>query len=211
MKSASGSANSSKTRVKNKGALIVAGARNILVGPNPVAIIQQFNELTSEFIGEKHQGILIFAFDAALFEAGEHGFNLLYNIGLLSTAITAFALFQGKYSQSQPIRKHRVDWSRWRILNSRCCVVIRKPSVVDPISGELLKREKFDEFITSWRYEQDFVRLDDLKGFVRFDSGHVMPRTYPPELGDPEALSGRDLYWDVLVRPAHNEPEGLAI
>ena len=45
---------------EKQGALIVAGARNILVGPNPVAIIQQFHELTSEFIGEKHQGILIF-------------------------------------------------------------------------------------------------------------------------------------------------------
>ena len=178
-----------------------------LIGPNPVDIIQQFHELTSEFIGENHRGILIFAFDAALFEAGEQGFNLLYNIGLLSTAITAFALFQGKYSHSQPIRKHRVDWSRWRTLSSRCCVVIRKPSVIDPISGELLKREKFDEFITRWRYEQDFARLDDLKGFVRFDSGHVIPRTYPPELGDPEALSGRDLYWDVLVRPARMNPK----
>jgi hypothetical protein len=130
---------------------------------------------------------------------------------LLSTAFTAFALFPEDYDYAHSIQQHQVDWSRWRTLSSRCCVVIRKPPLIDPISGALLKHNKFDDYVARWRPEQQFARLNELKGFVRFDSNHVLPRTYPAELGQTETLSGRDLYWDVLVRPASTEPEGLMV
>ncbi len=196
---------------EKEGALIVAGARNILLGAHPVDIIRQFHSVTSEFIGAGRKGILIFVFDTAIFEAGREGFNLLYNIGLLSTAVTAFALFSKSYDYIYPIQQHKVDWSRWRTLSRRCCVVIRKPPLIDPQSGALLRHNRFDDFIADWRPEQEFARLDDLKGFMGFESGDVLPRTYPAEPGYKEMLSGRDLYWDVLVRPSPTEPEGLGV
>jgi hypothetical protein len=196
---------------KKEGALIVAGARNVLIGTHPTEILRVFHQLTSHFIDEGHRGILVFVFDAAIFEAGKEGFNLLYNVGLLSTAMTAFALFPENYEYKYPIQQHEVDWSRWRTLSTRCCVAIRKPPLIDPVSGALLKREKLDDFIADWRPEQEFARLDELKGFVRFDSGHVLPRTYPSEFGEAETLGGQDLYWDVLVRPSRNEPDGLDV
>lgn len=192
-----------------EGALIIAGAKSILIGTHPVDAIRQFHSLTSRFIAEDHKGILIFVFNSALFEAGKDGFNLLYNIGLLSTAMTAFALFPENYNYAHPIQEHQVDWTAWRALSERCCVVIRKPPLVDPSTGQFLKQHKFDEFVASWRPEQRFENLGELRGFVRFDSDHILPRTYPPEFG--EAVSGRDLYWDVIVRPAGGEPEGLRV
>ena len=196
---------------EKEGALIVAGARRVLLGTDPIDIIQQFHSLTSHFIGQDHNGILIFVFDAAIFEAGRQGFNLLYNIGLLSTAMTAFALFPEDYDYRNPIQEHKVDWSRWRMLNTRCCVVMRKPPPIDPISGEILKRDKFDEFVASCNIDKNFAKLGDLRGFVRFDSEHVLPRKYPSELGNRDDLSDEDLYWDVLIRPSPNEREGLAV
>jgi len=194
---------------EEEGALIVAGAKRILLGTDPIDVIRQFHSLTSQFIGTNHRGILIFVFNSAIFEAGRDGFNLLYNVGLLSTAMVAFALFPENYDYRDPIQEHEVDWSAWRTLSRRCCVVIRKPPLVDPSTGQFLKPHKFDEFIASWRPEQKFDQLKELRGFVRFDSGHILPRTYPPEFG--EAVRGRDLYWDVLIRPTSAEPEGLQV
>jgi hypothetical protein len=194
---------------ETEGALIIAGAKSILIGTHPVDAIRQFHSLTSRFIAEGHKGILIFVFNSALFEAGKDGFNLLYNIGLLSTAMTAFALFPENYDYQHPIQEHKVNWTAWRALSKRCCVVIRKPPLVDPATGRFLKQHKFDEFVASWRPEQKFDNLGELRGFVRFDSDHILPRTYPPEFG--EAVHGKDLYWDVIVRPAGAEPEGLQV
>ncbi len=196
---------------EKEGALIVAAARDILIGPHPTEILSGFHHVTSQFIEKDHKGILIFVFDTAVFEAGKEGFNILYNIGLLSTAITAFALFPENYDYKYPIQQHQVDWSRWRALSTRCCVVIRKPPLIDPRTGILLKRDKFDDYIAEWRPDQEFARLEELRGFVQFDSGHVLPRTYPTELRETETLLGHDLYWDVLVRPLPTEPEGLEV
>jgi hypothetical protein len=196
---------------EKEGALIVAGARNILIGPHPVDTIRQFHTLTSDFISGGDGGILVFVFDAAIFEAGRRGFSILDNVGLLSTAMTAFALFPEDYDYGQPIHQHKVDWSRWRNLSRRCCAVIRKPPLVDPSSGDLLNRDKFDEFVASWQDNQNFARLQNLQGFVRFDSSHILPRTYPAELGDLDMLSGRDLYWDVTIRPSSKEQNGLDV
>lgn len=187
---------------EKEGALIVAGARSILIGSDPVKTIQQFGDLTRHFVGEGHQGLLIFVFDAALFEAGEDGFRLLHNLSLLATAMTAFALFEERHDYALPVRHHKVDWTRWRALSAHCCVVIRRPTVIDPQTGEFLKHEKLDEFIAGWQPKQEFARLEDFTGFIRFDSSHVLPRTYPAEFSDGDILSGRDLYWDVSVRPS---------
>ena len=192
---------------EKEGALIVAGAKSILLGTHPVDVIRQFHSLTSEFVAENHKGLLIFVFNSAIFEAGKEGFNLLYNVGLLSTAMIAFALFPENYDYRHPIQEHRVNWSAWRTLSKRCCVVIRKPPLIDPSTGEFLKQYKFDDFVARWRPEQRFDKLNELRGFVRFDSGHVLPQSYPPEFGDHETLSGRDLYWDVLVRPMQGKQD----
>jgi hypothetical protein len=196
---------------EKEGALIVAGARNILIGPHPVDTIRQFHTLTSDFINGGDGGILVFVFDAAIFEAGKRGFGILDNVGLLTTAMTAFALFPEDYDYRQSIHQHKVDWSRWRNLSRRCCAAIRKPPLVSPSSGELLNRDRFDEFMASWPHNQNFAPLQKLQGFVRFDSSHILPRTYPSELGDIGMLSGRDLYWDVTVRPSSKEPDGLEV
>ena len=196
---------------EKEGALIVAGARNILIGPHPVDTIRQFHTLTSDFISGGDGGILVFVFDAAIFEAGKRGFGILDNVGLLTTAMTAFALFPEDYDYRQPIHQHKVDWSRWRKFSRRCCAVIRKPPLVDPSSGDLLSRDKFDEFVASWQHNQNFARLQNLQGFVRFDSSHILPRTYPAELGDLDVLSGRDLYWDVTIRHSSKEANGLEV
>ncbi len=196
---------------EKEGALIVAGARTILLGPDPIDTIRLFHNVTSNFIGNNHKGLLIFVFDAALFEAGEDAYRLLYNLGLLSMAMTAFAIFEEQYVSTLPIRQHKVDWSRWRSLSSRCCVIIRRPTVIDPSTGELLKGKKLDEFIASWLPKQEFARLEDLKGFIRFDGSHVLPRTYPTPLSENQILSGRDLYWDILVRPSPSRPDDLEV
>ncbi|NJM34530.1 MAG: hypothetical protein HC850_07270 [Rhodomicrobium sp.] len=194
-----------------KGALIVAGFRNILIGPDPISTIREFHRVTSGFIAENNNGLLIFVFDMAIFEAGEHGFNIVYNLGLLSSAIIGFALFDDDYKIDQPIIQRKVDWSRWRMLAKRCCVVIRKPPLIDPASGALIKRDRLDEFIASWRPRQEFAHLAELKGFIRFDSGHVLPRRYPDEISEDDTLKGRDLYWDVVIEPKGNQPLGLGV
>jgi hypothetical protein len=196
---------------QQEGALIVAGARNILVGTHPVNIISEFHSLTTNFIARRGKGILVFVFDSALFEAGREGFKLLYNIGLLSTAVTAFALYPKDYDYTNSIQQHKVDWSSWREFSSRCCVVIRKPPFINPSSGELLKRDNFDRYFASWKPAQKFDQLAELKGFVRFDSSHVLPREYPPGFEHHEQLDDRDFYWDVRVRPAPQEPDGLEV
>lgn len=190
---------------ESDGALIVASARNILIGANPVKIIHDFHSVTSGFIASDQRGILIFVFDAALFEAGEDGYRLLYNIGLLSTAITAFSLFDRHADEARPIRQHKVDWSRWRTLSRRCCAVIRKPTLVDQATGELLKGDRVDQFIANLQLRQDFAQLGELEGFVRFDGSHVLPRNYPPEWSGDDRLGGRELYWDVAVRSAGHD------
>jgi hypothetical protein len=194
---------------QKEGALIVAGAKSILIGEHPVTAMKQFHELTSQFIAREHKGLLIFVFNSAIFEAGKEGFNLIYNIGLLSSALIAFALFPENYDYQQPIQEHNVDWSAWRTLSRRCCVVIRKPPLIDPASGHFLKLSSFDDFVGSWRPEQHFEQLGEVRGFARFDSTHVLPRNYPPTFG--QAVAGKDLYWDVIVRPASNEPGGAEV
>jgi hypothetical protein len=196
---------------ESEGALIVASATDILLGPDPVFMIRAFHDLTSHFVGKDHKGLLIFVFDAALFEAGENSYRLLYNFNLLATAMTAFALFEGQYDFSLPIRQHRVDWSRWRALAARCCVVIRRPTIIHPATGEFLIGRKLDEFIANWQPKQVFAILGDLQGFVRFDSSHVLPKTYPIGLTDNENFFSRDLYWDVLVRPSMQHISGLEV
>jgi hypothetical protein len=183
------------------GALIIGGYRNILIDIDPEETIREFHKITHDFIGPKQKGILIFVFNAAIFEAGKEGFRLLYNIGQLSTAVIAFSMMSPDYDYRNTVQEHRVDWSPWRSFSKRCCVVVRKPSIVDPYSGELLKRDKFDSFIDNWRPDDDFVPLRELQGFVRFDAGHVLPQHYPGAFGGVEGINGRDLYWDVLVRP----------
>lgn len=191
-----------KDACESEGALIVASATDILLGPDPVVMIRQFHDLTRHFIGKKHNGLLIFVFDAAFFEAAEGGYRLLYNFNLLVTAMTAFALFEEQYDFSLPIRQHKVDWSRWRALCGRCCVVMRRPTVIHPGTGEFLKGAKLDEFIANGQPKQEFASLGDLQGFIRFDSSHVLPKTYPIGLTENENFFGKDLYWDVLVRPS---------
>jgi hypothetical protein len=194
---------------KQEGALIVAGARRILIGSDPLDVLQNFHTVTRSFAAPNHKGILIFVFDAAVFEAGKEGINLLYNIGLLSTAIQTFALFSDDYDYREPVQEHTVDWSRWKRLSTRCCVAIRKPTLVDPRSGELLKQDKFDDFIARLQPEHKFTPLGALKGFTRFDSVHVMPRKYPSEFRV-DGLSD-DLYWDVRIHPVQGKPENLEV
>jgi hypothetical protein len=196
---------------EQEGALIVASTNDILLGPDPVFMISQFHNVTSHFVGPDHKGLLIFVFDGALFEAGEGGYRLLHNINLLATSMTAFALFGERYDFNFPIRQHRVDWSRWRALSSRCCVVMRRPTVIDPETGELLKGRKLDEYIADWLPKQDFASLGELQGFIRFDSSHVLPKTYPIGLTENESYLGRELYWDVLVRPSTEHAIGLEV
>jgi hypothetical protein len=196
---------------EQEGALIVSGIKNILIDIDPVRTLREFHELTSQFVGPKHKGILIFVFNAAIFEAGEDGFDLLYNIGQFSAAMIAFALFSSDYRLKETVQEHRVDWSRWRTLSRRCCVVIRKPTIVHPTSGQLLKGGDVDEFISGWRPNLHFSPLRDLQGFVRFDANHILPYHYPREFGDVEGVSGRDLYWDVLVRPSAKRGEPLDV
>lgn len=195
---------------EEEGGLVVAGARNILIGENPIQTITGFYKLTKQFVVQNKNGILIFVFDAAIFEAGQAGFSLLYNIGLLSTAVTAFSIFPDEYDFKNPIQQHKVDWESWRNLSKRCCVVIRKPTVVDR-SGILLKGSKFDDAFSEISAPIEFEKLEELRGFVRFESTHVLPRVYPTAFGAREDLEGKDLYWDVLIRPSPNEPEGLRV
>jgi hypothetical protein len=195
---------------EEEGALLVAGARNILIGETPVQTIIGFYDLTRQFVDKNKKGILVFIFDAAIFEAGQEGFSLLYNIGLLSTAVTAFSLFPEKYEHNNPIQQHSVDWSSWKTLSQRCCVVIRRPTIVDS-KGALLKGSRFDDFFSKISSPIAFEKLEELRGFVRFESTHVLPREYPASFTTREGLAGKDLYWDVLIRPAAAEPEGLRV
>jgi hypothetical protein len=180
----------------SEGALIVAGAKNILIGGLPVDMMRDFHELTSQLVGQDDRRLLIFVFNSAIFEAGKDGFNIIYNIGLLSSAIISFALFPQNYEHRQPIQQHEVDWSAWRALSKRCCVVIRKPPLLDPATGQFKKQFKFDEFISSWRPKQKFDNIAEPVGIFRFDSNHVLPQTYPFDSHD---VAGKDLYWDVIV------------
>jgi hypothetical protein len=196
---------------EKEGALIVAGSRNILVGTSPIDIIRQFHDTTSHFVTEGSKGILIFVLDAAMLDGSDDRYNMLYNLGILSIAMTAFALFQDVQEGSPAVQVHHVDWTRWRAISSRCCIVMRRPPLVDPVSGMLFTREEFDAFVAGWKPHEDFEPLPSLHGFMRFDSEHVLPRTYPATLGGREGLTGRDLYWDVLVRPTPGKPSNLSV
>ncbi len=195
---------------EEEGALLVAGARNILIGDTPIQTIIGFYNLTKQFVEQSKKGILVFIFDAAIFEAGPDGFSLLYNIGLLSTAVTAFSLFPEKYDPKNSIQQHSVDWSSWQRLSKQCCVVVRRPTVVDS-KGVLLKGSRFDDFFSDVISPIAFDKLGELKGFVRFESTHVLPRVYPSAFNERDDLFGKDLYWDVLIRPSVDEPEGLRV
>jgi hypothetical protein len=196
---------------EKEGALIVAGSRNILVGTSPVDIIRQFHDITSHFVAEDSKGILIFVLDAAMLDGSDDRYNMLYNLGILSIAMSAFALFQDVQEGSSAVQVHHVDWTRWRAISSRCCLVMRRPPLVDPSSGMLFTREEFDAFVAGWKPHEDFEPLPPLHGFMCFDSEHVLPRTYPTTLGGREGLSGHDLYWDVLVRPTPGKPTNLRV
>jgi hypothetical protein len=196
---------------EQEGGLIVAGARDILVGPTPIDIIKDFSKLTTDFIADKNKGILIFVFDASIFESDDYQINLLHNIGLLSSAVTAFALFDRNASDAQAIKMLTVQWERWRKFASRCCVVMRRPPLIDPVSGELFAHQSFDDFVAGWRPKREFARLGEFRGLMSFDSEHVLPRTYPSEFGERDDWTGKDLYWDVLIRPSPESPEKLAV
>jgi hypothetical protein len=196
---------------ENEGALIVASARSILVGPDPIQEIRDFQTVTRNFVDEGSKGLLIFVVNAGIFDAGEDGYNLLYNLSHLSTAVTAFALFDEGLNSAQTIKLYKVDWSRWQTLARRCCIVMRRPPLISPDTGELLARDDFDDFIGGWQPPRPFDRLKDLGARVSFDSAHVLPPTYPATLDAHETLSGTDLYWDVTVRPRAGEPDGLKV
>ena len=125
--------------------------------------------------------------------------------------MAAFALFQHELEEAHAVKLYRVDWSRWQALASRCCLVMRRPPLVHPESGELLAREAFDDFIGEWMPLRPFDRLKDLEPIASFDSSHILPRTYPAELDVHEALRGKDLHWSVTVRPCWEAPEGLKV
>jgi hypothetical protein len=161
-------------------------------------------------VAKNSKGILIFVFDAAVFEAGQEGFNIIYNIGLLSSAVIAFSLFPEKYEYQTPIKQHKVDWTAWQMLSQRCCVVMRRPTVVNE-EGTLLKGVGFDEFVSKLSAPVKFEKLGDLKGFVRFESTHVLPKVYPVAFSEREDIAGKELYWDVLIRHSCREPEGLSV
>jgi hypothetical protein len=200
-----------KEAAESEGALIVAGAKSILVGPDPVESLRGFSEVTSHFVDEGSRGLLIFVIDAGIFDAGEDRFNLLFNLSHLSAAVTAFALFHDGLDDAQAVKLYKVDWSRWQALTKRCCIVMRRPPLISPDSGELLAREDFDDFIGGWQPARPFDRLRDLGAVAGFDGAHVLPRTYPIELDAHETLSGTDLYWDVTIRPCVDSPEGLKV
>jgi hypothetical protein len=193
-----------------EGALIVASTRYILVGKNPVQTIREFHNFTSDFIDAGDSSLLIFVFNAGIFDAGDDRFDLLFNLGHLATAITAFALFQEELAERQTIRLYKVDWSRWRRLAARCCVVVRRPPLITN-SGEILTRGSFDDFISAWLPPRRFDRLPDHEPIRSFGGRDILPRSYPAELGVHDTLSGKDLYWDVTVRPSADQREGLKV
>jgi hypothetical protein len=194
-----------------EGALISASTKNILVADNPVHAVRNFHSATQDFFEEGGKGLLIFVIDAGIFDAGEDRFSLLYNLGHLTTAVTAFALFQHALEETHTVQLYSVDWSRWQALTGRCCVVMRRPPLVHPDTGELLAREAFDDFVSDWMPRRRFDRLRDIEPVISFDSSHVLPRTYPAELDMHEALSGKDLHWNVTVRPCAEEPDELKV
>lgn len=196
---------------KEEGALIVAGSRNVLVGTSPIDTMRQFHELTSQFVGQDNKGILIFVLDAGILEAGDSRFELLQNIGLLSSALTAFALFPSDDEATRALEVSHVDWTRWRAISGRCCLVMRRPPLVDPASGKPLLRKAFDQFINSWNPPLAFERLPQPRGFVPFDASHLLPAYLPLKSVDIQALSGSDLYWDVLIRGDAAEADSLSV
>jgi hypothetical protein len=196
---------------EREGALIVASAKHILVGKSPADTIRDFPRLTSHFIDEGSKALLIFVFNAGIFDPGDEKYDLLFNLGHLTTAMTAFALFQEELEERQTVRLYKVDWSRWRRLAARCCVVVRRPPLIDPNSGELLARESFDDFINTWKPAQQFDRLEHIEPIRSFGGRHILPRAYPSSWSADDTLSGRDFYWDVTVRPAGEEREGLKV
>lgn len=183
---------------EQEGALIVSGRKKILIGESSVDIIKQFHEVTNLFVGRNQKSFLVFVFNSSFFEAGKESFSLISNMGLLITAVMSFAILPPGYDYELPIQQHGVDWRPWRELSQRCCVVLRKPPLIEPGSGDFLPLREFDKFI-SHLLGIEFEQLPELKGYFRFEGGHVLPRRFPSGLDD--NLVGRDLYWDVLVRP----------
>lgn len=197
---------------EREGALIVASTKNILVGPDPVSILRLFREAASNFVQQGSKGLLIFVFNAGLFDAGDDRFDLLFNLGQLTTAMTAFALFEDDLLQERPtIRLYKVDWSRWQSLSARCCVVVRRPPLVAPDSGELLARENFDDFIRTWLPRRPFDRLENVEAIRSFGGRDILPRAYPAAWDANGAMEGRDFHWDVVIQPSAKEPEGLLV
>jgi hypothetical protein len=200
-----------KDAANHEGAWIVASTKGILVADNPVNAIRNFHRATQEFVEAGAKGLLIFVLDAGIFHAGENRFDLLYNLGQLTSAITAFALFQGELEEMHTVKLYKVDWSRWQGLAARCCLVMRRPPLIDPTSGELLASGDFDDFIAEWLPPRPFSRLKHVDPIIEFTGAHVLPEIYPPELHATEALSGKDLHWNVTVRPCVDAPDGLKV
>ncbi len=196
---------------QEKGALIVAGAQRILVGDNPVAIIRSFLELTKFFADENNEGILIWVVDAGFLEAGADRFLLLYNLELLSTAMTTFAMMQSDPHPLHSLGIQKIDWSSWRSLSSRCCVVMRDPPVIDPQTGDFIPPHKIDDFICKWFGANHFEKLSTARTYIRLDGQHILPSVFPRGFGRGDELSGESLYWDVRVRPSKEEPMNLAV
>jgi hypothetical protein len=200
-----------KEASEREGALIVASAKHVLVGKNPIEAIRDFRKLTSHFIDEGSKALLIFVFNTGIFDPGDEKYDLLFNLGHLTTAMTAFALFQEELEERQTVRLYTVDWSRWQRLAARCCVVVRRPPLIDPSSGELLTRESFDDFISTWQPARQFESLEHIEPIRSFGGRHILPRAYPAELSGDDMLSRRDFYWDVTVRPCDEAREGLKV
>jgi hypothetical protein len=202
-----------KDVTESEGALIVAGWRKILLGTDPIKVIRDFMELTQIFVESDNKSLIVFVFDLALFEAEEYGTNLIYNLNLLSAAIISFSLFETKhlngtinqkYQSNFPVIKHNVDWSRWRVLSKRCCAVIRRPTMLNPKTGEFITRDRRDEFIKTIWPKKSIESIVDLQGIIRFDHSHILPRRYPKNLSENEDLSAEPLYWDIVVKPSED-------
>lgn len=189
-----------------KGALIIAASKRTFIERDPVDSIKNFAKLADKFSDQDGRGLVIFLINASIFEDLDSRHERLYNLGLLNTAILAYALECNTEIGRSPLAQgsNGGDGEKWRGFARRCCIVMWNPPLIDTTTGLTLAEEGIDKCVGEIGRWQEFGRTQALE---RLRLEHLLPQMLPLGFRDADPISGDAFHCNVRVTEKGNENE----
>jgi len=201
------------------GGLIISSSDKIFIEDDPVASIRHFAKLANSFAQSDGSGLLIFVVDAGFLQpkARIDRRRSLFNIHVLISALTSFAVLGGEDTIDVDGNIIRENLERWKRFRERCCIVMRDFCLIQSADYSIVRGPEIDAAIREIcrLSEGKFQDVRPLKLGASVTNEHVLPSAFPEWVDArgamiPKDLSADDFHrWTVLVKEKsdHEEPE----